>query len=212
MSKILCEPVVAEERQSERTATMLRPVVFQASGIFGFCMVRNLSEGGMMGQVFSPLDEGSDITLFLSDDFRVAGQVRWSDGVQIGVEFDESLDVSRTLAKIGRTQVGKHSARAPRLPLELGGDIYIGHRRVDFILQNISQRGLRVRAPLHSIGEKVDVSLSNFGTRKALVCWIRDGSVGLNFLTPIPFRELASWAVNQQTAPRDDCQLSAVLL
>ena len=65
-------------------------------------------------------------------------------------------------------------------------------------LQDISQKGAKIRASALRIGDEVTLNLEGLEPRKAVVRWVRLGFVGLNFLQPFGFDELGEWVVARQ--------------
>lgn len=55
--------------------------------------IRNISSGGALLDCERPLPEGAPIRLNLSDAGTIAGEVRWSQGGQVGLKFDLPFDV-----------------------------------------------------------------------------------------------------------------------
>src|SRR5205085_9377972 len=75
-----------ERRSAERTATLFRPVLIEADGFAGFCLVRNLSLLGLMGDVYTNFADGQRITIHFGHSEVATGVLKWCKDGRIGVE------------------------------------------------------------------------------------------------------------------------------
>lgn len=194
-----CSEVSSERRTQARTATVFRPVLFDADGLVGFCLVRNLAPGGLMGTVYTSFVEGTQITCQFHADKSVEGTIVWSRDGQIGIEFTEQIDVDRVLSDLARHLVEGKVNRAPRVPIQCGAELSIGYRILSAEVQDISQRGIKVAVSNVEPGDEVQLRLQGLEPRKAQVRWTRTGTAGLNFVRPLSFDELARWVIEQQS-------------
>ena len=194
--------IPGERRGEDRTkTTVYRPILFATRSIAGFCLLRNLSAGGMMGAVYTNLDPGEQVMIEFHPEYVAAGTVAWSFDEKVGVRFDQEIDVSHTLAVLGRTHSEGWIKRAPRLPLEIEAKAVIEDKPVPIVLQDISQRGIKAEIPGVRQGDEVSIRLEGLEPHKAIVRWVRGASSGLNFLRPFGLEELARWAISRQNIP-----------
>jgi hypothetical protein len=190
---------VANERRSEqRGATVFRPVLIETEDFAGFCLVRNLSPQGMQGKVYTTFAATQPISILFSDDAVVRGQLVWCEGEHIGVRFDKAIVVPDMLAHLARKQIDGRPTRPLRLAVHSDAELLIEGRRIDAEIQDISQKGVKVRTSYVRPGEEILVELRAMAPRKAIVRWSQAGMAGLNFLRPLSFDELAQWVVGQQ--------------
>lgn len=186
-----------DKRAENRTATVFRPVLIETVGFAGFCLVRNISANGMMGQVYTDFARGTEITVQFSPTIIIGGVVAWSANDQIGIEFDEAIEVDALLVELGRKTFDGKPSRPPRLEMQKNGFLKFDGRDIEFQMKDISQSGVKVRASYIKPGDTVDVILDGLSLRRAKVCWMQNGIAGLNFLRPLSFEELASWVTGQ---------------
>jgi hypothetical protein len=173
--------------------------LIETESFAGFCLVRNLSPQGMRAKVYTAFSPNEPLTLRFNSDVAVAGRLVWCDGDHIGVKFDRAIDVSQVLSALGSSQSDGRINRGLRLPLQAPAELVIEDRIIAVELQDISQKGLKVTAPLLvAPGEELRVWLQGMQPRKAVVRWNQAGSMGLNFVRPFSFDELALWVVRQQ--------------
>ncbi|GAC1583843.1 MAG: hypothetical protein NVS3B5_18470 [Sphingomicrobium sp.] len=189
-----------DSRSEERAATMFRPILIDIDGFSGFCLVRNLSSNGMKGRVYAHFAIGKRVKVRFAGDMAIEGEVVWASDGQIGVQFDEPIEVSTVLSALVRSAPGGQVNRAPRLPIDCDGELVIADRTLAIDVQDISQRGIKVRASYVRTGDEVTVRLAGLEPRKAVVRWTRPGTAGLVFLRPLALEELASWVVARHRA------------
>ena len=185
-----------DRRSDDRAATVFRPVLIEIGEFMGYCLVRNLSTGGMMGEVYVNLPNGTVIDAHFGTR-PIRGRVTWSNDGRVGIQFDEDIDVRQVLADHTKSS-GPHGNRAPRLPIRCAGELIIDDRAHPMEVQDISQRGVKALTHFVKEGDEVQVQVEGLEKRKAIVRWTRDGFAGLNFIRPIAFQELAHWAVDRQ--------------
>lgn len=190
---------VTERRASERITSVYRPVLIEAEDFAGFCLVRNLSAGGMMGLAYAEFAEGQPITVRLPSDTAIHGTVTWSTEGKIGINFDEQIDVHQMLQELSEKSRGELVNRSPRLEIECEGSLEIDDAIVPIRLRDISQRGLKAEVTGVKPGYDAVVHLPGLECGKAVVRWTQGGLAGLNFIIPLAFGKLALWAIEQQS-------------
>lgn len=188
-----------ERRAGNRAATVFRPVLIETDEFAGFCLVRNLSPNGLMGVVYTQFVEGLPVSIQFNQDLVVPSMVMWSQDGRVGVRFDEAIDVSTVLVDLAKKTIEGKLARSPRVQVQCDGVLSIDDRSLSITVLDISQRGIKVRASFVRPGDEVLVRLRGLELRKAVVRWTQDGTVGMNFVRPLGFEELAEWVIRQQT-------------
>jgi len=86
-------PPQLQRRVSERHLTLLRVGALMVGGRRELCLIRNVSAGGMMIRPYSDIAIGERLTVELKHGETVSGSVRWIEGENVGVTFDEAIDV-----------------------------------------------------------------------------------------------------------------------
>jgi len=196
---LLGDGLPVERRADERTATVFRPVLIETEEFAGFCLVRNLSPDGMMGKVYTHFAKDTPVTIQFNPDLLVPGAVIWSEDGQVGVRFEEIIDVTTVLADLGKSLAGGKIKRAPRLQIQCDGELEIGEQTLAIEVQDISQRGIKARASRVRPGDEVLVCLEGLEPRQAVVRWTQFGTAGINFNCPLGFEQLAQWVIWHQT-------------
>lgn len=188
-----------ERRSNTRTATVFRPVLIETLEFSGFCLVRNLSESGIMGHAYTNFAENQSVTIHFGQETKVEGTLVWSTEGRVGVRFDHTIDVDGVLAQLSAKSVNGKLNRPPRLQLRCEGKLIIGDRALTIEVRDVSQRGIKILASFIRPGDELYVEMSGLERRKAVVRWTQAGVAGLHFVSPLSFEQLANWAVAQQT-------------
>jgi hypothetical protein len=181
----------ADRRSHERFVT-----VFRLAKLIGareeFCLVRNVSAGGLKAQAFSPKVVGDRLTVDLGDELPRPAQVAWVEGDSVGISFDKKIDVARALSKA--PQPGRSRARPIRLTVGLDATVTVGKTDEKCQLVDISQGGakLAIDAALRP-GDDLVLQVPGLGRLICVVRWTRKGNVGVAFPGQVPYRRLAPW-------------------
>ncbi|HZF46920.1 MAG TPA: PilZ domain-containing protein [Sphingomonadaceae bacterium] len=191
-----------DRRKDGRTTAVYRPVLLEAEGFAGFCLLRNLSSSGMMGVAYADFALGEAVSVQFMPNLVVPGRVVWSKEGKIGVEFDQEIDLAEVLRNMGGSHSESHLNRAPRLPIRCEGEALLGDLRLRLTVRDISQRGLKAILLSVRPGDEVTVRLPGLESRKAVVRWSQQDIAGLNFIRPLAFEELARWAIYCQSSDK----------
>lgn len=188
-----------ERRAINRTIAVYRPVLIETDDSVGFCLLRDLSPGGMMGVVYTEFAPGRRVSVHFQADYVLSGSIAWSKDQRIGIRFDKEIDVEKLLQALSRTNLGTRVNRAPRLRIQCTGELVSEGHSLPIVLQDISQRGIKVFASPVSPRTEGIVRLEGMPPRKAVVRWAKGEMAGLSFNTPLPFDELAQWVILRQS-------------
>jgi translation initiation factor IF-1 len=188
-----------DRRVDDRVTSVYRPVLIETEQFAGFCLVKNLSAGGMMGVVYARLAADQPVTVHFHPDHVVTGTIAWTLDDRIGVAFDEKIDVEEVLHDLASKIIGTKVNRAPRLHIDCPGEVVIDGRAVAVTVIDISQRGAKIAGTPVTPGDEVIVRLDGLDPHKADVRWTQGGCAGLNFVRPLGFEELARWVIDRQT-------------
>jgi hypothetical protein len=155
--------------------------------------VRNISAGGVMAHVYRHFEIGTRLHVEIKNDEAMAGRVVWAEDSNVGIAFDQKIDVPDLLATSKLLGHGR-LARRPRVEinrrvrLRCGAEVYFA----DGI--DISQGGVKVATEQKlPVNGDVVVTLDGFRPLPAIVRWVKDGHVGISFLQVIPIGELCEW-------------------
>lgn len=198
------DPQLDEQRSESRAATVFRPVLIESDEFVGFCLVRNISPRGMMGEVYTSLIAGRPISVHFTFDRVVRGHITWCKEGRSGIQFDQPINVTAVLSELATRTVEGKVIRAPRVPIQCGGQLIIDDRSLAVELQDISQRGAKLCASFIQRGDEGFLQIRGLQRRKARVRWTRAGMAGLEFIMPFPFEDIALWVIRQTKAGQLD--------
>ena len=191
------EPLVsADRRGQQRYVTVLRVAKLTTPHSEEFCLVRNISAGGMMAHIYSELDVGDPVRAEISSGQPISGRILWRREGVAGIGFDEKVDPPSILAGENRARVPQ---RAPRVGIEVRAKIRVGAHYRSVTLCNISQGGASISPPEPGeLGEKLILMANGLPPIAGVVRWQDQGHAGIKFDTPLSFELLAKWVPAQR--------------
>lgn len=188
-----------ERRGDQRHMAILRVGKLIADGMQELCLIRNISAGGLKARVYTPKEVGQSVAVELKSDQEIAGTVQWSRGSEIGVQFNDRIDVAAVLASSPVVTRGMRP-RPPRVHLPSLAILRLRSELVGIGICDISQGGAKIEIdqPL-AVGDDVVIMVSDFRPLNAIVRWVNGGAAGVEFKQSIPYGELAEWlcSINQ---------------
>jgi hypothetical protein len=182
----------ADRRAGQRLITILRVGKMICARNQELCLIRNISEGGLMAHVYSPHEVGDKVVIELKSDHCVAGTIGWVQDDNVGIVFDERIDVKEILRNRGSEDGRK--LRAPRLDVRGYARLRIGADTWRVEVSDLSQGGAKVKVDGYlPLDEDAVVTIDGLRPVKAVIRWQEDEYVGLEFLPLIPLDELVHW-------------------
>lgn len=181
-----------DRRRNQRLITILRVGKMICAKRQELCLIRNISEGGLMAHVYSPHTVGDRVAIELKSDQTVTGTIRWVKDDNVGVTFDEKVDVSEILRN--QEALDGRKPRAPRLEVHGYARLKIGTESWHVEIRDLSQRGAKIAVSgVLPTDEDAVVNIDGLRPVKAVVRWQHGGYAGLEFLPTIPLDELVEW-------------------
>lgn len=192
-----------QDRRSEhRITTLYRPILIESDEFAGFCLLRNLSPEGMMGQFYTDFAVGTALRVQFHEEFSLTATVVWCRSGKIGLSFAEQIEVADVLMLLAKPMHKGWINRAPRLEIYASAYVRIDGRDVPVEVRDISQKGVKLRSRYLRPSDEVMLMLDGLEPRKAVVKWIQGEDVGLNFIRPLEFECLGNWAIWHQANHR----------
>lgn len=184
-------PRPVERRQDDRVMPILRVARLIQAGGEQLIRLRNLSAGGLMGDIGGPCEVGEEVQIELSSQ-RIPAQVVWKRDENVGIKFDQSVDLGELLA--GRKPRHGFRERPPRLEVSCKGSVRIGKQYYSVDVHDISLGGMKFGPiPEYCVGKKVIVVVESLRPIRGVVRWFSDRRAGVVFDQPLDFDELAEW-------------------
>lgn len=189
-----------DRRTGPRHISVLRVARGEWDGRDQLCVVRNISEGGLMFECLHPPVVGQQLAIELRSDKQMQGVVRWARDNMVGVELDCPIEVTRMLRE-ERGSLLRVRPRAPRfvrrgaLRLIVEGETIAGET-IDISISGVS---CRIDEPLQR-GQPLVAAVGDIPATNALVRWTKGDVAGISFEKPLPWRPFQLWL--DQTQPR----------
>ena len=163
------------------------------SGVRRDCEIRKISALGVT--VASDLVPalGDKVAVELATGQRAAGKVAWSDHGELGVRFEDSIDV---IALLNRKLVSQTPERRtmPRLEVRCLAHIKCGANFWPAMLRNISSGGLQLEGKeVPPVGTFVSVFVEGLTIPSGEVLWSRGELVGIELLEELSWTSIIPW-------------------
>lgn len=183
-------PSPSERRDGDRHLTLFRVGAMTVSGRRELCLIKNISEGGMMIRPYCSLAIGDQLTIELKTGFTVQCVVAWVREETVGVEFATAVDVLEILSN----SVDGPRPRMPRIEVDCFATVRDGATVHRMRVHDVSQGGVKLEtAVVLTKGSDLVVSLQGLDPQPAAVRWTDAGHLGVTFNRLLPLTELVAW-------------------
>lgn len=188
-----CAPSPPERRSDTRHLKILRVGTLIMGTKRELCLIRNISGGGLMAHVYSPLETGQEVTVALKSHHLLSGRVIWTKDGNAGIAFHEPIDVEEMLSNPALLENG-WLPRMPRVEVDWLATVRVGAKTNWVSLRDISQGGVKFESDQPYVaGQSVVMTIDKFRSVIGVVRWFEDGVGGIAFNELIPFQELMRW-------------------
>lgn len=163
------------------------------SGVRRGCTIRKISALGVTLESDLTPSVGDSVAVELASGQRAAGRIEWSERGELGVRFEDSIDV---VALLNRQLVSQARERRtmPRLEVRCPVHVKCGEHFAPAILRNISARGLQLEgAELPAPGAYVAVFVEGLNLPPGEVVWRRDTLAGIEVFEELSWTSLIAW-------------------
>ena len=186
-------PGPPERRTQERHLKILRVGVLVVEGRRELCLIRNISAGGLMAHVYSPVKTGQQVTVELKTHDPIAGRVAWTRDSNAGIAFDAPTDIEALLANPAMLDNGWR-ARSPRIEVDRAATVRIEGMPSSARIRDISQSGVKIETEANlAIDGDVVITPERFRPIAGVTRWHEDGRAGIVFNEVIRLNELIAW-------------------
>lgn len=171
---------------------------FDAAAIFHSgtrrdCVIRKISAlGATVGSDLAPA-LGDRVAIEIATGQRPAGKVAWTGRTELGVRFDDSIDV---LALLNRQLISQSRERRimPRLEVRSTAHIKAGEHFRPATLRNISSHGLQLEGDdLPAVGTYVSVFIDGLNIPPGEIAWKRDNLAGVEIFEELSWTSIIPW-------------------
>lgn len=169
------------------------PGAIYHSGVRTDCVIRKISAlGATIGSALAP-PLGERVSLEIATGQRPAGKIAWTGRGEIGVRFDDSIDV---IALLNRQLVSQARERRtmPRLEVRATAHLKNGEQFRPATLRNISANGLQLEGDdLPAAGTFVSVFVDGLNIPSGEIVWARANLAGVELLEELNWSSIIPW-------------------
>ena len=193
-------PEHAQRRQEPRLLTLLRVGSIIIDGRRELCLIRNISAMGLMLHVYSVLHEGQRVEVEMKTGQQIAGRVKWIAESNVGLEFDEAIDVMAMLAS-QLVSLNDLKPRMPRVEVRCPATLRMGSHSYRVVTRDISQGGAKIAlAAVLPPDAEIVLSMEGFHSLHGVLRWCDGEVAGMTFNTVIPWPQLVRWLKERREA------------
>jgi hypothetical protein len=158
------------------------------------CVVRNISSGGMMARIYSPVEHGRPVRVELASGHLVDGTILWERDWIVGIAFNDTLDVDSVLAEQWVTEAEGDRRRSRRIKVECPATLKVDLRFYFGKLCDLSPSGAKIqtRGAIKKPGEAM-LALPDLPPLPGTIRWVNGKDCGLEFREQIPAEALSRW-------------------
>jgi hypothetical protein len=183
-------PNPGDRRDGDRHMTLFRVGSITIGDRRELCLIKNISAGGMMIRAYGAITVGAPLSVELKSGQPVSGKATWVKEPNVGVAFDEPIDVIEILSACADGP----KQRMPRIEVASVATVRDGANAYRLPVRDISQGGIKVEGdPALEHGCDLSVSLPGLEPQPAALRWRHDGQLGISFNRLIPLAELVAW-------------------
>ncbi|WP_066657336.1 MULTISPECIES: PilZ domain-containing protein [unclassified Sphingomonas] len=197
-----CLKLSDDRRAGDRTTTLFQVArLLTQDDAQHLCLIRNIGPGGMMLELYAPLEPGTRVRIEPKVCDPIAGVVRWFQAGQAGIAFDDAIDVHAYLHE-HHVLLPDQLPRCPRVTTAMRARLRIGAVWHLVPLIDLSQGGAKVETDLPvELGQGVEIDIAGIGTLGAHVRWVRGERIGLIFTSALRLARVAQWIATHCAEP-----------
>lgn len=182
-----------EEPSASRDRGPLDEAAIWHAGVRKDCVIRKISALGATIETEIAPALGERVAIEIATGQRPAGKIAWTGRGELGVRFDDSIDV---IALLNRKLVSQTRERRtmPRLEVRCTAHIKSGEHFRVATLRNISARGLQLEGDdLPAVGAYVAVFVEGLSIPGGEVVWKRGELAGIELLEELSWTSIIPW-------------------
>ena len=189
-----------EAAVEEVDESVLQPGSIVLGSIRQVCLIRKIGSGGAILHADLPIEEGRRLELELETGEHLDGTIAWCRGSEMGLRFDEPIDVLPILARNLVSQPGERR-RMPRVEVFCPARLEAGSRTVLMTIRDMSQGGAKIEAPFAlTPDEQIVVAPEGLRPLASVVRWANGNVAGIAFEPELEWQELMPWLRSRKDA------------
>lgn len=157
------------------------------------CSVRKISALGLTAISDLAPALGECVSVELVTGQRPAGKIAWTRANELGVRFDDSVDV---IALLNRKLVSQAPERRTMPRLEVRSPVHLkcGGQFFPAMLRNISAKGLQIEADeLPAMGAYVSAFVEALNMPPGEIVWIKGKLAGIELMEELSWTSIIPW-------------------
>jgi hypothetical protein len=179
-----------ERRDGDRHMTLFRVGSITIDGRRELCLIKNISAGGMLIRAYCDIAVDAPLSIELKSGQPVSGKASWVRDRNVGVTFDELIDVVEILS----SSMEGPRPRMPRVEVDCFATVRDGANTYRMRVCDVSQGGLKVQTDVGiERGCDLSVTLPGLAPQPASARWHDGGHMGITFNRLVPLGELVAW-------------------
>lgn len=187
--------------------SVLQPGALVIGSIRQVCLIRKISAGGAILHVDTPAEEGRRLELELETGEHLDGTIVWCRGSELGLRFDQPIDILPILARALVSQPGERR-RMPRVEVACPALLEAAGRTELITVRDLAQGGAKVDTPF-PLTQDARVVITPEGLRpiEGVVRWVQGTVAGVSFQPELAWQEMIPWLRARRNAPPADFHL-----
>lgn len=188
-------PHPVDRRDGERHLTLFRVGTVTIGDRRELCLIKNVSEGGMLIRAYCAMQPGARISVELKRGEQIPGSVNWVRDSSVGITFDERIDVVELLA----SSMDGPRPRMPRVEVSCFVSVRVGADVYGVQAHDISQGGMKIATDRElDLGSDVVVTLPGMEPHAGLLRWREGKFYGITFNRLLALSEVVNWLQSQR--------------
>lgn len=193
-----------EAAAEEADASVFQPGEVVLGSIRQVCLIRKISAAGAILHADIPIEESGRLELELETGEHLDGTIAWRRGLELGLRFDEPIDVLPILARNLVSQPGERR-RMPRVEVFCPARLELESGPVLVTIRDIAQGGAKIEAPVELRPEdRVVLTPEGLGALTSIVRWSGGKLAGLSFDPELEWQDLMPWFRARSVMPTAD--------
>ncbi len=185
----------SDRREGERHLTLYRVGSVNIDQRRELCLIKNISAGGMLIRAYCAMTHGTPLAIELKSGHPIHGKVTWVREHNIGVTFDQPIDVIEILS----ASMEGPRPRMPRIEVDCYATVREGATAHRMRACDVSQGGIKLETlTILPRGSDVVVMLPQLAPMPGVVRWIDDGFCGITFNRLMSLPQLVNWLQEQR--------------
>ena len=184
-----------ERREGDRHLTLYRVGSMTIDKRRELCLIKNISAGGMMIRAYCSMHDDMALAVELKSGHPIKGKVSWVRDLNVGVSFDEPIDVIEILS----ASMDGPRPRMPRIEVACFATVREGATTYRIHARDISQGGIKLETlTMLPRNSDVVVTLPGLAPIPGVVRWVDDGFCGITFNRLVALPQLVNWLQEQR--------------